>query len=48
MEILILFALVCAVLGYAVATEENKVMGVVLGLILGPIGIIIAAIMKTE
>jgi hypothetical protein len=46
MELYIIVAVVCAGLGYAVATEENKVMGAVLGGSLGPIGVIVAAILK--
>jgi hypothetical protein len=46
MELYIIVAVVCAGLGYAVATEENRVLGVVLGALLGPIGVIVAAILK--
>lgn len=47
MEVFFLIvALVCAGLGYAVATEDKKVLGAVLGLILGPIGVIVAALLK--
>jgi hypothetical protein len=42
MEIIIVVALICAGLGCALASDENKVMGTVLGLILGPIGVIVA------
>ena len=46
MEILIVLALVCGGLGYAVAAEDKKGLGAVLGLLLGPIGVLIAAVMK--
>jgi hypothetical protein len=46
MELYIIVAVVCAGLGYAIATEENKVMGTILGGLLGPIGVIVAAILK--
>ena len=46
MGLYIIVAVVCAGLGYAVATEENRVLGVVLGGLLGPIGVIVAAILK--
>lgn len=42
MEIIIMFALVCAGIGFAI----NGGMGAVLGGLFGPIGLIIAAIMK--
>lgn len=33
-------------LGYAVASNENKGVGIMLGVLLGPIGILIAAVMR--
>jgi hypothetical protein len=48
MEIYVVVALICAGLGYAVASDENKVIGAVLGLILGPIGVIVAVLMKDK
>tara|TARA_R110000772_G_scaffold139702_1_gene248848 strand:- start:271 stop:411 length:141 start_codon:yes stop_codon:yes gene_type:complete len=46
MMIYFIAAIICAGLGYAVATEENKVMGAILGCVLGPIGVIIAVFVK--
>ena len=44
--ILIVWCGICGGLGYAVAKDDNKGLGAVLGIILGPIGVIVAAVMK--
>jgi len=45
-EIFILVAIGCGVLGYMIASDDNKVMGGVLGLALGPLGVLISALLK--
>ena len=40
--VLILSLLICGGLGYAVASPEKRGLGLALGLLLGPIGILIA------
>ena len=44
MEVLIVFAIICGVIGAVIA--DDKVMGAVLGALLGPIGLVIVAVMK--
>lgn len=44
----VLVAVVCGSLGYAVADQNDRVMGLVLGLILGPIGVLIAAVTRKK
>jgi len=44
MEIYIIIAVVCGAIGVMIA--DDKVMGAFLGAMLGPIGLIIVAIMK--
>ena len=44
MEFFIIIAVVCGVIGAMIA--DDKVMGAFLGAMLGPIGLVIAAIMK--
>ena len=48
MEIVVVILVlgVCSLLGYAVASDRNKGLGAVLGFLLGPIGILIAAVVK--
>ena len=46
MGLYLIVAIICAGLGYAIATEDNKVMGAILGGLLGPIGVIVAAFLK--
>ena len=50
METTLLFAFIacvlCAVLGAAVACESRKGLGFLVGFLLGPIGVIVAAVMK--
>jgi len=46
MEIFILVAIICGVLGYMIASDDNKVMGGVLGLVLGPFGVLISVFLK--
>ena len=42
--IFIVFLVICSALGYAVAGTRKKTLGAVLGFLLGPFGILIAAI----
>ena len=44
MEIMIIIWIVCAILG-AIVTDRHAI-GFVLGLLLGPIGVLIAAVMR--
>lgn len=44
MELLIISAGICGTIGYMIA--DDRTMGAVLGAVLGPIGLIIVAIMK--
>lgn len=48
MEVFIwlMVACMCGALGAAIASDENKMMGFILGCLLGPIGVIVAAVMK--
>lgn len=48
MEIFIIVALVCCGLGYAIAPDDKKGLGAILGLLLGPIGLIVAALLKSD
>ena len=42
--ILLTLAICCAFASGAIASENNRTLGVVLGLVLGPIGLIVTAI----
>jgi len=42
--LLLILGLCCGAASYAIASDENKGMGLVLGLILGPIGLLVTAI----
>ena len=42
--IILIALLICSALGYAVAGTRKKALGAILGLFLGPFGILIAAI----
>lgn len=42
--LLVIFGLCCGAASYAIAREDSKVMALVLGLILGPIGLLVSAI----
>ena len=44
MEVLIIVWIICAVLGYAVS--NGRPLGGILGLLLGPIGVLIAVFVK--
>lgn len=44
MTTLIIMSLVCGGLGYAIAGDESKPLGIVLGLLLGPLGLVVAAL----
>ncbi len=46
--ILLLLLIICAALGYAVAGKNKKGLGLILGLILGPLGVLIAAVACRE
>jgi len=46
MEIFILVAIICGILGYMVASDDDKVMGTILGLFLGPFGVLISVFLK--
>ena len=48
MEFFIIFILwmIFATLAWAVSSEDKKGLGFMLGILLGPIGILIAAVMK--
>lgn len=46
MGTIIIFSAICGGVGYAVASEQNKAAGAILGLVFGPIGIVVAAVMK--
>jgi hypothetical protein len=47
MELLIIIWIICGVLGYAVSSNPDKrVLGAVLGFLLGPLGVIAAAVLK--
>ena len=44
--IYLVIAIICGILGAAIADENDRLMGVILGALLGPIGLIIVAIVK--
>ena len=46
MEFLIVLSVVCAALGYLVAAEDKKGTGALLGGLLGPVGVLVAALIK--
>ena len=46
MEIIAIAAVICAVLGYIIASDNNKPMGAILGLFLGPLGVLISVFLK--
>ena len=46
MEIFIPVAIICGILGYMVASDDDKVMGTILGLLLGPFGVLISVFLK--
>jgi len=46
MEIFTLVVIGCGVLGYMAASDGNKIVGGVLGLALGPLGVLISALLK--
>ena len=46
MEIFALVAIVCGLLGYMIASDDNKVMGAFLGIFLGPLGVLISVFLK--
>ena len=47
MELFIIIWIICGVLGYAVTSNPDKrVLGAALGFLLGPIGVIAAAVVK--
>lgn len=43
MEIFIIIWLICAGLGYMIAPDNRKGMGMTLGFIFGPLGVVLAA-----
>ena len=44
--IYLVIAIICGILGAAIADENNRLMGALMGALLGPIGLIIVAIIK--
>ena len=48
MELILILALICGAIGYMLSTDENKTMGTTLGLLLGPLGVVAAAVMSNK
>ena len=46
MEIFALVAIVCGLLGYMIASDDDKVLGGILGFFLGPLGVLISVLLK--
>jgi uncharacterized membrane protein YeaQ/YmgE (transglycosylase-associated protein family) len=45
-ELLLIFAVVCAFLANSVAPSDKKNLGFILGLVLGPIGVLVAVLLR--
>lgn len=45
-ELLLIFAVVCAFLANSVAPADKKNLGFIMGLVLGPIGVLVAVLLR--